>query len=222
MIVPIVKPSGMTSHDVVDKVRKITNERRVGHGGTLDPFAEGVLVIGISRESTKKLNQILKNTEKEYVATIELGKTSTTGDPEGKLIKTAEGKDLTEISKAEINKILKKFTGEIEQAPHKHSAVKIGGVPAYKKARLGEEINLKKRKVKVYRLELIELNPPILKIRATVSSGTYIRVLAEDIGSALGVGAYTKELIRTRVGEFTLEKSKTLEELNRNYQNLYN
>jgi len=112
-----------------------------------------------------------------------------------------------------ILKVLEKFTGEIEQTPPDYSAIKIGGVPAYKKARKGEPVELKKRKVHIKELELVKFDPPMLTIKTVVSSGTYIRVLSEDIGKALGVGAYTKELTRTRVGEFRLENSKTIKEL---------
>lgn len=220
MIIGIKKPKGMTSHDVVDEVRKITGEKRVGHGGTLDPFAEGVLVVGISRESTKKLQEILKNTDKEYVARAELGKTSTTGDPEGEIMETADISKIKKIGEGEIEKVLERFRGEIEQTPPSHSAIKIGGIPAYKKARKGEKVELKKRKVLIKGLELAEFDPPTLTIKATVSSGTYIRSLVEDIGEALGTGAYTKELTRTRVGEFRLENSKTLDELKKSTQNL--
>ena len=213
MIIGVIKPSGMTSHDVVNKIRTITGEKRVGHGGSLDPFAEGVLVIGISRESTKQLQDILKNTGKEYIAVMELGKISTTGDPDGKIEESDNREDVSKISKADFKEVLKTFVGEIEQTPPDYSAIKINGVPAYKKARKGEQLALKKRKVLVKKLELVNFSSPLVKIRAVVSSGTYIRSLVEDIGNALGVGAYTKELIRTRVGKFTLKESKTLEEL---------
>ena len=213
MITSVVKPRGITSHDVVNEIRKITGERRVGHGGTLDPFAEGVLVIAISRESTKKLGGILEGTDKEYLATIELGKTSSTGDPEGKIQETTRSSALRKITESDVENILNRFRGQVTQTPPVYSAVKIKGIPAYKRARAGEKITLKKRNIFVKELELIKFDPPLVKLRAVVSSGTYIRSLAEDIGKALGVGAYTKELIRTRVGSFLLEDSKTLQEL---------
>jgi len=213
MIIGIKKPSGITSHDVVDKVRKITGERRVGHGGTLDPFADGVLVIGISRESTKNLGDVLKNSEKEYIATVELGKTSTTGDPEGEIKETVKRTDVLALGKKDVEKILENFRGEIEQKPHAFSAIKINGTPAYKMSRRGEKVDLEKRKIYIRSLEILDFDPPILKIKAVVSSGTYIRSLVEDIGETLGVGAYTKSLTRTRVGNFKLEDCKTLDEL---------
>lgn len=213
MITSVVKPRGITSHDVVNEIRKITGERRVGHGGTLDPFAEGVLVIAISRESTKKLGEILLGADKEYLATIELGKTSSTGDPEGKIQETTGNSALRKITERDVENVLNRFRGQVTQTPPVYSAVKVRGIPAYKRTRAGEKVTLKKRKVFVKELELVEFDPPLIKLRTVVSSGTYIRSLAEDIGKALGVGAYTKELIRTRVGSFLLEDSKTLQEL---------
>ena len=221
MIIGVIKPSGITSHDVVNKIRTITGEKRVGHGGSLDPFAEGVLVIGISRESTKQLQDILKNTGKEYIAVMELGKISTTGDPDGKIEESDNREGVSKISKADFKEVLKTFVGEIEQTPPDYSAIKINGVPAYKKARKGEQLALKKRKVLVKKLELVNFDPPLVKIKAVVSSGTYIRSLVEDIGNALGVGAYTRELVRTRVGQFGLENCKTISELKKDAQNPY-
>ena len=220
MLLNINKPSGITSHDVVDEVRKITGERRVGHAGTLDPFATGVLVIGVGRESTKKLGDISKNSEKEYITTLELGKISDTGDPTGKIRNTnTEILNNLEIrnSKLEIEsliKTLKSFEGRIMQRPPKFSAIKIKGEPAYKKARRGEEFEIPEREVEIKEIEVMKyISPPHLKIRIVCGSGTYIRSLARDIGEALGTGAYLTELTRTRVGNFKLENSKTLEEL---------
>ena len=213
MILNIKKPKGISSHGVVQKIRKITGEKRVGHGGTLDPFAEGVLVIGVGRESTKKLGEILKGTDKEYLATIELGRTSTTGDSEGELHAVVDEETVSEIKREEIEQTLAKFRGEIEQTPPLYSALKIQGQPAYRLARAGKNFVLPKRKVKIKELEILGFAPPLLKLKIAVSSGTYIRSLAEDIGKDLRVGAYLKELLRTRVGQFKVEESKTLEEL---------
>ncbi len=217
MILNLSKPAGITSHDMVEIVRRLTGEARVGHGGTLDPFAEGVLVVGVGRESTKKLHQILKGADKEYIATLRLGRVSNTGDPEGEIENTASDEKIQSLTDEKIKKTLKIFTGEIEQTPPAYSAVKIKGVPAYKLARRGETPILQKRKVIIRELELVEYDPPLVRIRTVVSPGTYIRSLARDIGRALGVGAYLKELVRTRVGEFTLESSKTLKALERDY-----
>ena len=227
MLINLRKPRGITSHDAVNKIRSLTGETRVGHGGTLDPFAEGVLIIGVGRESTKKLHQILKGTDKEYVATLRLGQVSTTGDPEGEIKNTASDEEIKSLTGEKIKKTLQDFTGEIEQTPPAYSALKIKGTPAYKLARRGITVSLPKRKVVIKELELLESNLPLaksrtedyqssgawIKIRAVVSSGTYIRSLAGDVGSALKVGAYLKELARTRVGEFKIEDSKTLEEV---------
>ena len=213
MILNIKKPKGISSHGVVGRIRKITGEKRVGHGGTLDPFAEGVLVIGVGRESTKKLGEILKGTDKEYLATIELGRTSTTGDSEGELHAVVDEETVSEIKREEIEQTLAKFRGEIEQTPPLYSALKIQGQPAYRLARAGKNFVLPKRKVKIKELEILGFAPPLLKLKIAVSSGTYIRSLAEDIGKDLRVGAYLKELLRTRVGQFKIEESKTLDEL---------
>ena len=213
MLLNVRKPSGITSHDAVNYIRRLTGEARVGHGGTLDPFAEGVLVIGVGRESTRKLHQILKGTDKEYVATLRLGQISTTNDPEGEIKGVASDEEIKFLTDEKIRKTLQDFTGEIEQAPPIYSALKIKGTPAYKLARRGQTPDLPKRTITIRALELLEFKPPLLKIRAVVSAGTYIRSLAEDIGQALGVGAYLQELVRTRVGEFKIEDSKTLEEV---------
>ncbi len=221
MLISVNKPPGMTSHDVVSAVRKMTGEKRVGHGGTLDPFASGVLVVGISRESTKKLGEVLKGTEKEYVADLELGKTSVTGDPEGKIIESAEKANISAITEKQIKSVLDTFKGEITQTPPSYSAIKIDGVPAYKRARRGEKIDLPKRKVTIKEIELVGISLPHIKIRVVVSSGTYIRSLAEDIGKALGVGAYLTGLIRTRVGKFTIEESIPFDKLDSKLEALY-
>ena len=213
MLLNINKPKGITSHDVVDEVRKITGEKRVGHAGTLDPFATGVLVVGVGREDTKKLGVLTKNTKKEYIATLELGKTSTTGDPEGTITSL---QNLVSLSYPHLNgvkDILKLFEGEIKQTPPSYSAIKIKGVPAYKLARKGKEVKLSPRRVMIQELDLLEYNPPFLKIRVVCGAGTYIRSLAKDIGEKLGTGAYLIELERTRVGDFNIEDSTPLAKL---------
>ena len=235
MLLNILKPKGMTSHDVVDFVRRILEQkpavavlgratptkaryggrRRVGHAGTLDPFATGVLVVGVGREDTKKLSVITKNTEKEYIATLELGKTSSTGDPEGVIKPTIT--NLAKISFPRLSRVkdvLKEFKGEIEQTPPAYSAIKLKGIPAYKLARRGKSVKLPQRKVRIYELKLLSYEPPFLKIRVVCSAGTYIRSLAEDIGKKLGTGAYLIELERIRVGDFKIENSVPLAKLN--------
>ncbi|PIR98227.1 MAG: tRNA pseudouridine(55) synthase TruB [Candidatus Colwellbacteria bacterium CG10_big_fil_rev_8_21_14_0_10_42_22] len=217
MILNINKPAGITSHDVVDRVRKITGVRKVGHGGTLDPFATGVLVVGVGRESTKKLGEISRGTVKEYEATIELGKTSTTGDPEGKIINTANEATVSAIGLQRVEEVLVGFLGETSQTPPIYSALKIKGVPAYKLARKGLIPKLEKRDIKIDALEIVKHHPPFLQIRVAVSSGTYIRSLAGDIGKALGVGGYLKKLKRTRVGEYTVDQSQNLADLQKEF-----
>ena len=214
MILNVKKPKGMTSHDVVDEIRKITGEKRVGHAGTLDPFATGVLIIATTREDTKKLGNIAKNTKKEYIATLELGKISTTGDPEGTIKPFAD--NLVSLSYPRLNRvkdILKLFIGEIMQTPPSYSAIKVNGVPAYKLARKGKNVKLSSRKVIIEKIDLLLYNPPFLKIRVVCGSGTYIRSLAKDIGEKLGCGAYLTELERTRVGNFKIEDSIPLKKL---------
>ena len=209
MLLNINKPKGITSHDVVDEVRKATGVKRVGHAGTLDPFATGVLVVAVGREDTKKLTEITKNTMKEYVATLELGKTSTTDDPEGRISLVS----LSYPHLGEIKDVLKRFVGEIKQTPPPYSAIKIKGVPAYKLARRGEEVKLSPRTVTIEELKLLWYKPPFLKIQVVCGAGTYIRSLAKDIGEKLGVGAYLTELERTRVGDFRIENSISLDKL---------
>ena len=215
MMFNLHKPSGPTSHDIVQRVRRIAGERKVGHGGTLDPLAEGVLVIGVGRDSTKKLHELLKEAEKEYVATIELGKVSSTDDSEGLLQITG---DAMVITKQQIESAINQFTGQIQQTPPRYSAIKIRGIPAYKLARKNADMDLGQRTVEIKKMDLIKFNPPFLTIKVTVSPGTYIRSLARDIGTYLGVGGYLKELTRTRVGDFNLGESISLEQLAKQFK----
>ena len=215
MMFNLHKPSGPTSHDIVQRIRRITGERKVGHGGTLDPLAEGVLVIGVGRDSTKKLHELLKEAEKEYVATIELGKVSSTDDSEGLLQITG---DAMVITKQQIESAINQFTGQIQQTPPRYSAIKIRGIPAYKLARKNADMDLGQRTVEIKKMDLIKFNPPFLTIKVTVSPGTYIRSLARDIGTYLGVGGYLKELTRTRVGDFNLGESISLEQLAKQFK----
>ena len=210
MFLNINKPSGMTSHDVVDRVRRMTGERTVGHAGTLDPFATGVLVVGVTRAATKQLGTITKGTDKEYIATVFLGKTSTTGDPEGTLTVTASDALVQTITRDRVEKALMSFAGTIQQTPPAYSAIKVNGVPAYKLARRGKTMSLTPRAVTISSLELLQFHLPEIQLRVVCSAGTYIRVLAEDIGKALGVGGYLSILTRTRVGHFRIEESQSL------------
>lgn len=211
MFLLIDKPKGMTSHDVVNRVRKITGERRVGHAGTLDPNATGLLVVGVGRESTKLLSEISKNKNKTYEAEIFLGEERTTDDVEGEVTNKSDEKIKPEID--EISSVLKTFEGEQEQIPPIYSAIKLKGKKAYELARKGEAPEMEPRKVNIYSIKLLEYNYPILKIVCDVSSGTYIRSIARDIGRKLKTFGYLKELRRTNIGEFSVDKAQDLQQL---------
>lgn len=213
MLLLIDKPKGITSHDVVDAVRHATGERRVGHAGTLDPNATGLLIVGVGRESTKKLGSIAKDTKKSYEAEIFLGETRDTDDSEGKTIRKST--EVTHQTTATVKRVLKEFTGEQDQTPPAFSAIKIGGKKAYELARKGVSPSMKPRKIVVYSIKLLSYNYPLLRIVCNVSSGTYIRSLARDIGSKLGCGAYLRELRRTKIGRFSVGKAINLQDLHR-------
>lgn len=205
-IFAVNKPIGMTSHDVVDIVRKKTGVKRVGHGGTLDPFAEGVLVIAVGRENTKMLDEFVKG-DKEYIAEIQLGQISTTDDREGE-IENVNYKSIPELDK--VQQMSKLFEGDIMQTPPIYSSVKINGKPAHRRVRKGEKIELKPRPVIVKSIEIVEYHFPILKLKVTTGPGVYIRSLARDMGEALGTGGYLKSLVRTKVGKFELKSAISL------------
>ena len=205
-IFAVYKPKGPTSHDVVNKIRRLTGERRVGHAGTLDPLAKGVLVVAVGREFTKQLAEVVKK-EKEYVAVIRFGFNSTTDDAEGDKtpIQITKKPDIAAIEKA-----ARKFKGNILQMPPAFSALKIKGTPAYKLARRGQELKLKKRRVEIKEIEILKYKWPDLKLRIVTGPGVYIRSLARDIGAKLKTGGYLFALERTRVGKFTKEKAMRL------------
>lgn len=211
-IILIDKPENISSFGVVARVRtKLRNEYgkkvKVGHTGTLDPFATGLLIL-LSGKMTKKSDEFLKQ-DKIYEATLKLGETSTTGDPEGEITPKNSEKIPT---LAEINKALKALTGEIEQTVPIFSAVKIDGERAYKLARAGRDFTPPTRKITIYKIDLLEYKYPTLKIRTEVSSGTYVRTLAEDLGKALGTGAYLTALRRTKIGNFDLKDATKLDD----------
>ncbi len=205
----INKPVGPTSHDIINKLRKITNIRKIGHAGTLDPFASGVLVCAISREATKQISKYVK-LDKEYKAEIFLGATSDTYDHTGKISNLFFKK---EVSHQDINKVLQNFIGLQKQVPPMYSAVKRGGKKLYELARQGIEIERGFSEIEIYEIKLIKYEWPILKIKIKCSSGTYIRSLAHDIGRILRCGAYLKELERTSVGEFNIKDSVEIKNL---------
>lgn len=210
-IFAVNKPIGMTSHDVVSLVRRTTGVKRVGHGGTLDPFASGVLVIAVGRENTKRLDEFVKG-EKEYVAEILLGENSTTDDREGEktVIDQTRQPTLEEITEA-----ITPFIGNILQTPPIYSALKIGGKPAYSYARKGQEIEMKPREVFIKAIEIVDYTYPVLAIKVTTGPGVYIRSLARDIGEKLRTGGYLKSLIRTRVNTFSIEAALDLKDLDK-------
>ena len=204
----INKPVGMTSHDVVQRVRKWAKQRRVGHLGTLDPMATGVLPIALG-EATK-LSRLLTHGDKSYSARIRLGVETTTYDREGEVVhETAEPWPERE----QIEKALEHFRGEIDQTPPPFSAVKVDGQPSYRRARRGEEFQLEPRRVRLDRVELVGYEPPVFSVEVECSAGTYLRSIAHDLGRALGTGAHLWELIRTRSGPFLLSQALSLEEL---------
>jgi len=215
-ILLVDKPVGWTSFDVVNYVRKIVaaaeNQRpkqiKVGHSGTLDPFATGLLILLIGKAYTRQA-AVFSKLDKTYEVTMKLGSTSSTGDPEGAL--TAVNKRVP--NEAEIRTVLDKFMGEIEQTPPIYSAIKVGGQRAYKLARAGKPIKMEPRQVTINRLELTGYNYPEVQLSADVSSGTYIRSLVEDLGAQLGTGAYTTALRRTKIDKYPIDQAQQLDGL---------
>ncbi len=200
------KPSGPTSHDVISYLRRLTGVKKIGHAGTLDPFASGVLVVAVGRKYTKQINQFVK-LDKKYIAKLHLGAESSTYDREGKII-LVKNPIKPDINKVKL--VLNEFIGEQEQIPPMFSAKKYKGKKLYELARAGIEIKRKPALITIYSLELIDYNWPFLTIKVHCSSGTYIRSLAYDIGQKLGCGAYLEELERIAVGNFTINESTRL------------
>lgn len=201
-MIAVWKPAGMSSHDVINRIRRASGIRTVGHAGTLDPLARGVLVIGVGRTATRGLATEVQK-EKEYVTTVRLGVTSSTDDEEGEKM-PHEVADIP--SREAVDTAVQKFVGEIMQVPPIYSALKIKGKPAYAYAREGKELEMKARPVTVKVMEVLSYDYPDIRVRAVTGAGVYVRSLARDIGVALGTGAYMTDLERTRVGEFTKEK----------------
>jgi tRNA pseudouridine55 synthase len=204
----INKPKGPSSFNIVAQVRRITGVKKVGHAGTLDPLASGVLVIAVGREATKLISETVAK-EKEYIADVKLGQTSSTDDEEGEKSEISDHQP----SREEVIEAINRFIGEIEQVPPQFSAIKIAGRPAYKSARKGEIMEMKPRPILIKDIELLEYKYPLIKIRVVTGPGVYIRSLARDIGKSLGTGAYMSDLIRTRVGEFRIEDAIRVEDL---------
>jgi tRNA pseudouridine55 synthase len=221
-LVVLDKPSGMTSHDVVARMRRIAGTRRVGHGGTLDPMATGVLVVGVERAT--RLLTYVSGSDKSYLATIRLGQATITDDAEGDVVSQASAATVTE---SEIRTALGRFVGEIDQVPSAVSAIKVGGVRSYARVRKGEQVELPARRVTISRLDVADIRRGAaldgarndaqdivdVDIDVTCSSGTYIRAIARDLGVVTGVGGHLTALRRTAVGRFTLAEAFTLEQL---------
>jgi len=213
----IDKPEGITSHDVIARLRRLTGIKRIGHAGTLDPFATGLLLVGVGREATREMQKLV-GLDKTYEATFVLGATSTTDDVKGKLTTNDSTINFTEN---EIKETLKLFEGEIDQVPPTYAAIKIGGKKLYELARAGKPTLVAPRLVTIYSIEIIDVvylkgtvaTVPYVNVRINCSSGTYIRSIARDLGAKLGVGGYVETLRRTSIGPFTIKESSPLDKL---------
>jgi tRNA pseudouridine55 synthase len=201
------KPLGVSSNFALQKAKKIMGARKAGHGGTLDPLASGLLVV-VFGEATKFAGPLLDG-DKEYLATLQLGVTTATGDAEGDVLERRP----IDANDADVQEVLGRFRGEIEQIPPMYSALKRDGVPLYKLARRGEEVERKPRRVSISQLDLRAFHSPLMEIRVRCSKGTYIRTLAQDIGAALGCGAHLAALRRTGSGRFRIDDAAGLEAL---------
>ncbi|HBG60870.1 MAG: tRNA pseudouridine(55) synthase TruB [Omnitrophica WOR_2 bacterium GWF2_38_59] len=211
-IVVINKPNGITSHDVVDRIRRKFRMKRVGHAGTLDPLATGVLVLLLGK-STKLFDRFV-DFDKAYRATMILGTKTISADTEGEIIET---KAFSHITEGQIKEVFERFQGDIEQLPPMVSAVKIGGKKLYEMARKGVNIERKPRNVRIDRLDIEEIDFPDVRFYMECSKGTYVRQLADDVGDALGCGACISQIQRTKVGPFNIEEAVTIEDLNEDH-----
>lgn len=207
-VLNINKPAGITSHDVVDRVRRILHEKRIGHTGTLDPLATGVLVLCVGRAT--RIARYLEAGEKEYNAVMRLGVSTDTLDADGLVIASTS---YAPPVRQQIIDVMKEFTGAIMQRPPAYSAVKVAGVPSYRLAREGKAELLKPRPITIFSIELTAFEDPLVSLTVRCSKGAYIRTLCADIGDALGMGAHLTGLERTRSGRFSIDRSVTLEEL---------
>jgi tRNA pseudouridine55 synthase len=212
-LVVVDKPAGMTSHDVVSRVRRLAGTRKVGHAGTLDPMATGVLVLGVER-ATRLLGHLLL-TDKAYAATIRLGATTSTDDAEGEVTATRSTEALADDR---VRRALAAMTGEVQQVPSSVSAIKVDGRRAYDRVRAGEQVELPARTVRIESIDVTRLELPEIDVEVRCSSGTYIRAIARDLGEELGVGGHLTALRRTAVGAFTLDRARTLEELAESFE----
>lgn len=209
------KPSGWTSFDVVHKIRNITKAKKVGHCGTLDPFATGLLIV-CTGKATKNVDDF-SGLPKTYLCEFELGKMTDTMDCDGTIIsESAVGNHTIESLRA----VAAKFTGEIDQMPPAYSAIKVNGVAAYKLARKGQSPELKSRKIHVFQFDIIAYETPVLKTLIHCSKGTYVRALARDFGNELGCGAFVKSLQRESIGSFSLSQALTIDQIRESIQYL--
>lgn len=206
----IDKPLRWTSFDVVRKVRNLVRTKKVGHAGTLDPLATGLLIV-CTGKFTKRINEYMAR-EKEYTGTITLGATTPTYDLESA---PQDFKPIDHLTPAAIEAATKQFTGDIQQLPPAHSAIKVDGKRLYELARKGQEVKLEPRNVRIGEFEITAVELPVVHFRVVCSTGTYIRSLANDLGAALQCGGYLSSLCRTRIGEFTLQQSRNMEETER-------
>jgi tRNA pseudouridine55 synthase len=209
-VVVVDKPAGITSHDVVARVRRLAGTRKVGHAGTLDPMATGVLVLGLNR-ATRLLGH-LTLTDKAYAATVRLGVTTTTDDAEGEVVDSRPTDGLTDTA---VRDALAAFVGDIDQVPSAVSAIKVDGRRAYARVRAGEQVDLPARRVTVHSIEVtaLDLDQASVDLEVCCSSGTYVRAIARDLGAALGVGGHLTALRRTAVGPFLVHDAHTLDAL---------
>ncbi|MCZ6818173.1 MAG: tRNA pseudouridine(55) synthase TruB [Calditrichaeota bacterium] len=214
-VLNINKPEGWTSFDVVKKIRSTIRVKKVGHAGTLDPFATGVLLVCTGR-ATKQVEDLMQ-LDKEYVAELELGKTTDSFDRTGKILSETEVGQLTET---EIQDVCAQFEGETLQTPPMYSALKINGQRLYELARKGITVERRPRKINIYRLDVLNMEIPSVTVRVVCSRGTYVRALAHDIGERLGCGAYLKALVRSRIGSYRLADAMTIEEFTTYYRQL--
>lgn len=201
------KQAGLSSNDALMQAKRLLNARKAGHTGTLDPFATGLLPLCFG-EATKFAQDLL-DADKTYETVVHLGVRTSTGDTEGEVVQSHE----VELAQPQIEAALTQFRGEIQQVPPMHSALKRDGKPLYEYARAGLTLEREARRVAIHELVLLEYRAPLLKLRVSCSKGTYIRVLGEDIGAALGCGAHLRALRRTAVGTLTIERAVTLEQL---------
>lgn len=208
----IDKPAGMTSHDVVDVLRRLTGEKKIGHAGTLDPFATGLLIVAVGKKATTQLATYV-GLDKTYEATFVLGATSTTDDPEGTITASSPSPYQGEGWGGVLSSAMQSFLGPSLQSPPPFSAIKVNGKRLYQLARAGKTVEVEPRPIRIDQFDLLSQDGNELKVRIRCSSGTYIRAIARDLGTKLGTGGYVKELRRTAIGPFQIDQAVTLDEL---------